>query len=102
MYGLVMHVFFPTFIIEVNTMTDCHLQYAPIGRSCGLPNLDYVQPKFLKPKSSGATASNTDKPPTTIEPDDDDSNFTPTFASHWPKRPPSPQHIPLDMSLLPP
>ncbi len=25
MYGLGMHVFFPTFIIEVNTMTNCHL-----------------------------------------------------------------------------
>jgi len=102
MYGLGMHVFFPTFIIEVNTMTDCHLQYAPIGRSCGLPDLDYVQPKFFKPKSSCAAASNTANPPTTIEPDNDNSNFTPTFASHWPKRPPSPQHTPLDMSLLPP
>ena len=102
MYGLGMHVFFPTFIIEVNTATDCHLRYVPIGRSCGLPDLDYVQPKFLTIKSSCATASSIGKPPATIEPDDNDSTFTPTFASHWPKKPPSQHHPPLDLSHLPP
>ncbi len=102
MYGLGMHVFFPTFIIEVNTMTNCHLRYAPIGRSFGLPKLDYVQPKFLTIKSSVATASSIEQPPVAIEPDDNNSNFTPTFASHWPKRPPSKHHPPLDLSHLPP
>ena len=51
MYGLGMHVFFPTFIIEVDTATDCHLRYAPIGRQGRLPDLDYVQPKFQRAKS---------------------------------------------------
>jgi hypothetical protein len=102
MYGLGMHVFFPTFIIEVNTVTDCHLSYAPIGRACGLPNLDYVQPKFLTIKSSCAMASSDEKLPATIVPDEDNSDFTPTFASHWPKRPPSQHHPPLDLSLITP
>jgi hypothetical protein len=44
-YGLGMHVFFPMFIVKVYTATDCHLQYAPIGREAGLADLDYVQPK---------------------------------------------------------
>ena len=36
----------------------------------------------------------------TIKPDKD-LDAQPSFASHWPKRPPSPWHPPLDMSLLP-
>jgi hypothetical protein len=54
MYGLGMHVFFPTFIMEVDTATDCHLHYAPLGRTCGLPDLDYVQPKLLTTQSASA------------------------------------------------
>jgi len=101
MYGLGMHVFFPTFIIEVDTATDCHLRYAPVGRKCGLPALDYVQPKFLIVKSSSAMASSLDHAPATVEPDDDDQDILPTFVSHWPKRPPSPTTPPLDLSRLP-
>jgi hypothetical protein len=37
MYGLGFHVFFPTFIIKVDTATDCHLHYAPVGCSGGPP-----------------------------------------------------------------
>jgi hypothetical protein len=50
MHGLGMHVFFPTFILEVDTATDCHLQYDPIGQNTRLPELDHVQPKFVKKK----------------------------------------------------
>ncbi len=42
MFGLGMHVFFPLFILEVDTATDCHLQYVPIGRMAQLLDLDYV------------------------------------------------------------
>ena len=102
MHGLGMHVFFPTFIMEVDTATDCHLRYAPIGRACRLPDLDYVQPKFLAIKPSATTASSTNQAPATIEPDDDDQDRV-TFVSHWPKRPPSPTliHPPLDLSRIP-
>ena len=100
MFGLGMHVFFPTFILEVDTATDCHLQYKPIGRNASLPSLDYVQPKSVITKSAPPHAAAVHAP-VTIEPDDD-LDCPPTFASHYPKRPPSPQHPQLDMSLLPP
>ena len=103
MFGIGVHVFFPTFILEVDTATDCHLQYVPIRRGARLPDLDYVQPKSA-PKTlahPNAATAQLALAPATIEPDDDLDN-QPSFASHWPKRPPSPQHPPLDMSLLPP
>jgi hypothetical protein len=80
----------------------CHLNYAPIGQTCGLPDLVYVQPKFLTIKSTLAMATSLDHAPATIEPDDEESNVSPTFVSHWPKRPPSPHYLPLDLSRLPP
>ena len=85
-----------------NTSTDCHLLYEPIGRAACLADLDYVQPKYLvdKSASSSATALST-RLPAIIEPDDTPDDL-PTFASHWPKRPPSPPLPPVDMSLLPP
>jgi hypothetical protein len=101
MYGLGMHVFFPTFIMEVNMTTDCHLLYAPVGRSCSLPDLDYVQPKFLTIKSPKAASSSIQPAPATIEPDNNDPVVRPTFASHWPKCPPTQHHPPLDLSRFP-
>ena len=66
-------------------------------------HLDYVQPKLVMDKSASATAATIQPapPPTTIKPDNN-LECQPTFAPHWPKRPPSPWHPPLDMSLLPP
>ncbi len=46
MYGLGMYVFFLSFNFEVDTATDCHLQYEPISRQTTLGQLDCVQPKF--------------------------------------------------------
>ncbi len=103
MFGLGIHAFFPTFILEVDTATDCHLHYAPIGRGARLPDLDYVQPK-LAPKPlvpANAVTTQLAPAPATIEPDKD-SDAQLSFTSHWPKRPPLPWHPPLDMSLLPP
>ncbi len=47
MHNLGIYVFFPTLIVKVDTATDCHLSYKPIGHSGKLPSLDYVQPKML-------------------------------------------------------
>jgi hypothetical protein len=44
MHGLGMYVFFPSFIVKVDTATNCHLSYAPIGRTSTLSFMDYVQP----------------------------------------------------------
>ena len=105
MFGLGMHVFFPMFILEVDTAADYHLHYVPIGRGARLPDLDYVQPKLAPKTVAPANAATTQLAPAsaTIEPNNDsDAHTQPSFASHWPKHPPSPQHPPLDMSLLPP
>ena len=101
MFGLGMHDFFPTFILEVDTATNCHLQYEPIGWSTRLPDLGYDQPQPVMDKLASATAATVQPapPPATIEPDDD-LECQPTFAPHWPKRPLLPRHPPLDMSLL--
>ncbi len=56
MHGIGMHVFFPTYIIEVDTATDCHLQYQPLGRSIGLNDLDYIQPTRT-PSARASTAA---------------------------------------------
>ncbi len=101
MQGLGMFVFFPSFfIVEVNTSTDCHLSYSAIGRACTMSALDYVQP-IPSPHSAATTASSPPPPPILVEDDgdaDDSANdeadvppeLLPTYASHWPKKPPTP------------
>ncbi len=69
-HGLGFHVFFPTFIIKVDTATNCHLNYAPVVQLAELPNLDYDQPKF-PPIASALATSAALPPPVTIQPDDD-------------------------------
>ena len=48
-----------------------------------------------------ATSSSIQPALATIELDNDDPDVHPTFVSHWPKRPPSQHHPPLDLSQLP-
>ena len=48
-----------------------------------------------------AMSSGVKPAPATIEPDDNDPDVRPTFVSHWPKRPPSQHHPPLDLFQLP-
>ena len=82
-----MFVYFPHFVLEVDTTTDCHLRYQPLGRTCGLSEVDYVQPK--RPTLIGApTASDAATTPVTIPPDAIDT--MPTYVNHNPKQPPRP------------
>ncbi len=39
-----MHVYFPGFVLNVDTSTDCHLTYQPLDKSAPLSTLHYVQP----------------------------------------------------------
>jgi hypothetical protein len=89
MYGLGFHVFFPTFIIEVDTATDCHLHYSPVGWSAGLPDLNFVQLMSCH-NALASTTSATSPSRVTIEPDDNINPNGVYYASHYPKRPPSP------------
>jgi hypothetical protein len=57
MHNLGIFVFFPTFILEVNTETECHLSYEPIGWMGKLPSLDYVQPITIVSSSLTTTAT---------------------------------------------
>jgi hypothetical protein len=43
MYEMGMFVFFPLFILEVDTAANCHLSYEPLDCSASISLLDYVQ-----------------------------------------------------------
>jgi hypothetical protein len=80
MHNLGIFVFFPTFILEVNTEMDCHLSCEPIGRMGKLPSLDYVQPMTIV--SSLSTTMATPSAPTVIE-DDDNADAIPfSYTGH--------------------
>ncbi len=55
MYGMGMFVFFPSFILKVDTAVDCHLSYEPLGCSASLSLFNYVQP-ISTPSASMTTA----------------------------------------------
>jgi hypothetical protein len=57
MHDLGMYVFFPSFIVEVNTTTGCHLLYKPIRQSTTMLTLDYVQPVQTSNSSSNTAAT---------------------------------------------
>jgi hypothetical protein len=102
MYSLGFYMYFPMFIIKVDTATNCHLHYAPVGCSAGLPEPDYVQPKF-PPKASALATLAASSPPATTEQDDDhkdnDSKDI-TYLSHWPKHPPSLSPAVIDLNTI--
>ncbi len=110
MHDLGMYIFFPSFIVEVNTTTDCHLSYEPIRRSSTMSSIDYVQP-IQTCNSASTTAAIPPSPPAIIEDkneskaDNEDvilNGVLPTYASHWPKKPPTPPSPTINLSLIPP
>ena len=103
MQGLGMYIFFPSFIVEVDTATDCHLSYAPICRAAKMSSLDYVQP-IQAQTSASATVSTPPPAPAVIEADDDDilPEALPTYVSHWPKKHPAPPAPPIVLPFTPP
>jgi hypothetical protein len=44
-YDTGFYVYFPAFVLEVNSDTDSHLTYSPLGSSVTLSSLAYAQPK---------------------------------------------------------
>jgi hypothetical protein len=102
MHQLGMFVFFPSFIVKVNTDTNCHLSYKLIGRSASITKLDYVQPVQAPSPSASTTVVMTPSAPAVVEDEDDNDDVMPTYAAHWPKRPSAPPTSPFNMSLIPP
>jgi hypothetical protein len=101
MHNLGIYVFFPTFIVEVDMVTDCHLSYKPIGSSGKLPSLDYIQPKTIT--TSASNTSLVPSAPAVIKHDQDADDTIPvTYAGHWPKRPLSPPSPKYNLSHIPP
>ncbi len=97
-----MFIFFPSFIVEVNTDTDCHLTFKPIGRLASIPKLDYVQPIQAPSPSASTTIATTPSAPAVVKDKDDNNNVMPMYAAHWPKRPLAPPTPPFNMSLIQP
>jgi hypothetical protein len=44
-YKTGMHVYFPGVVLTVDTSSDCHLSYEPLGKTVTLSSLHYVQPR---------------------------------------------------------
>ncbi len=44
-YDTGMHVYFPGVVLSVDTSTDCHLSYEPLGKLAPLSTLHYIQPR---------------------------------------------------------
>jgi hypothetical protein len=80
MHNLGIFVFSPTFILEVNKQTDCHLSYEPIGWMGKLPSLDYVQPITIV--SSLLTTMATPSAPAVIEDDNNADTIPLSYAGH--------------------
>ena len=70
-------VYFPTFVLSVDTAVDCHLSFNPLGHSAPLNTFHYVQPQCppstypskVSPTLSAATPSPAS--PAVVEEEDD-------------------------------
>jgi hypothetical protein len=102
MHQLGMFVFFPSFIVEVNTDTNCHLFYKPIGHSAPISKLDYVQLVQAHSPSASTTAETMPPAPAVVKDEHYNNNIMPTYAAYWPKSPPAPATPTFDVSLIPP
>jgi hypothetical protein len=73
-----MLVYFPTFVLLVNTSTNCHLSYEPLGCNAPLSTLHYVQPwcaPTLYPSKVSPSTCNAMAVPDPVFVADDDSSF---------------------------
>jgi hypothetical protein len=72
-YKMGFHVYLPRVVLSVNTSTDCHLSYVPLGKFTPLPTLHYVQPQCAPttyPTEHSALCANTGSatPPSLLVP----------------------------------
>ena len=79
-----MFVYFPNFILKVDTFKDCIISYAPIGKKVHLRELDYAQPKVSS--CSAAAGDAPLRPPSRLGSDWREV----TSARRAPEREPSP------------
>jgi hypothetical protein len=87
-------VYFPMFVLLVDTSKDCHLTFDSLGRSAPIDSLDYVQPccspTLYPAELSSTTAAKTSPVPNIVE---DDCSMSPNTilapSSPVPSLPPS-------------
>jgi hypothetical protein len=75
-----MLVYFPLFVLSVDTSSDCTLSYEPLGQSAPLYTLHYVQPRSapqLYPSELSPSSNTVSKSAVLIEDDQLVSNFCP-------------------------
>ncbi len=73
-----MLVYFPTFVLSVDTSTNCHLSYEPLSCSAPLSTLHYVQPRCaptLYPSEVSPSTCNATPVPAPFLVADTDSSF---------------------------
>ncbi len=61
-----MLVYFPSFVLSVDTSSDCTLSYEPLGQSAPLSTLHYVQPRSapeLHPSELSPSSNTVSKSP---------------------------------------
>ena len=73
-HNMGMHVYFPGLVLSVDTSTDCHLTYEPLGKSAPLFTLHYVQPRcppITYPDENSAFCATTVSPAPVLVKNDD-------------------------------
>jgi hypothetical protein len=71
-------VYFPTFVYSIDTTTNCHLSYEPLGCSAPLSTLHYVQPRCapsLYPSEVSPSTCLATLAPAPVLVKDDDASF---------------------------
>jgi hypothetical protein len=107
-----MHVYFSGVVLSVDTSTDCHLSYEPLGKSAPLSTLHYIQPRcpptIYQDEGSAFQATMDSSDPMLIEDDCETvvkmnppapvviepTPILPSFHSIVPKRGPLPKVLP--------
>ena len=106
-------VYFPKFVLSVDTAVDSHLSFAPLGRTAPLDTLHYVQPRcppVVYPSELGPTVSHATPGPLPALVEDDASTTVavsiapcsplPTQSPIVAATPPLPSAPPLDLSAI--
>jgi hypothetical protein len=89
-YKVGMLVYFPTFVLPVDMLLDCHFSYKPLCHCAPLSTLRYVQPQCpptLYPSEMSLSLCNVTLGPVTMDDNSDESVLTvsgnmPSFRSH--------------------
>ncbi len=87
-------VYFPSFVLSVDTAVNCYVSFTPLGTSAPLHALDFLQPRcapstyLVTPVPAVSNATPSQFLPTLIERVDNDDNVLPDGAPSPPSRSP--------------